>query len=418
MALHSSFFNMCRSTDPIKISRLTLARTHRASPPSRVTAYVEWVLGESRSATHAFVDTEIDAETGALLRTQSLEYQFGSRVAFADMPGRQTAWTGDRREFIGRNGTLPAGRARAAWPLSDTVGAGARPLRRDANRGRRCNPAASPKSCSSWARPRRGGGPRRDRSYTAPADLDAVLARTSHAAGTKARARSQVKTPDRAMDLMLNGWLLYQTLACRFWARSAFYQASGAFGFRDQLQDGMALAACAPGSDARSTCCARPRASSPKATCSTGGCRIRATASAPVSPTTGSGWPLRSPHYVETTGDTLVLDEVASVSRGRAARGRTRRIAFFSRPISESASALRALRAGARREPGDRAARAAADGHRRLERRHEPRRREGRGRERLARLVPYAALTAFAPLALARGETDARGHLARRTPPR
>ena len=69
----------------------------------------------------------------------------------------------------------------------------------------------------------------------------------------------QVKTPDRAMDIMLNGWLLYQTLACRVWARSAFYQASGAYGFRDQLQDGMALAASQPGDDARASA-ARGRA--------------------------------------------------------------------------------------------------------------------------------------------------------------
>src|SRR5260370_42606030 len=56
----------------------------------------------------------------------------------------------------------------------------------------------------------------------------------------------QVKTPDRAMDIMLNRWLPYQTLACRVWARAAFYQASGAYGFRDQLQDVLALCVAKP----------------------------------------------------------------------------------------------------------------------------------------------------------------------------
>ena len=56
----------------------------------------------------------------------------------------------------------------------------------------------------------------------------------------------QVKTPDRSMDIMLNRWMLYQTLVCRIWARSAFYQASGAYGFRDQLQDGMAIVTSQP----------------------------------------------------------------------------------------------------------------------------------------------------------------------------
>jgi len=77
------------------------------------------------------------------------------------------------------------------------------------------------------------------------ADLDAVLAEVAHSWDDILGAVA-VKTPDRAMDIMLNGWLLYQTLACRIWAHSAFYQSSGAYGFRDQLQDVMALAASRP----------------------------------------------------------------------------------------------------------------------------------------------------------------------------
>ena len=108
----------------IKISRLRLTNKSNLTRHLSVTAYVEWVLGASRSATLAFIETEIDATTGAIFARNPMNRAFGSRVAFADMRGAQCDWTGDRREFIGRNRTLanPAALASAS-PLSNTVGA-------------------------------------------------------------------------------------------------------------------------------------------------------------------------------------------------------------------------------------------------------------------------------------------------------
>ena len=228
--------------DPIKISRLTLLNTSRRTKRLSATAYVEWVLGPSRGTAAQLVTTAIDPETGAMLARNPWRAAFGSCVAFADLAGRQTDWTGDRQEFIGRNGTLesPAALAGAA-PLSKKVGAGVDPcgaLRRlivvPPNTRVEIvfflGEATSEREASALiARYRR-------------ADLDEVLSEVRrHWDGVLGAV--QVETPDRAMDVMLNGWLTYQTLACRIWARSGFYQASGAYGFRDQLQDGMALAA-------------------------------------------------------------------------------------------------------------------------------------------------------------------------------
>ena len=114
--------------DPIKISRLTLLNTSRRIRRLSLTAYVEWVLGPSRSASAQFVTTEIDPDTGAMFARNPWNAAFGSRVAFADLAGRQTDWTGDRQEFIGRNGTLesPAALGGTA-PLSNKVGAGLDP---------------------------------------------------------------------------------------------------------------------------------------------------------------------------------------------------------------------------------------------------------------------------------------------------
>jgi cyclic beta-1,2-glucan synthetase len=231
--------------DPIKISRLALRNTTGRTRHLSLTAYIEWVLGPSRTASAPFVATEIDPDTGAMFARNPWNTAFGSRVAFADLAGRQTDWTGDRREFIGRNGTLdsPAALADAA-PFSNTVGAGLDPcgaLRRSV--------VLPPNSrleivfFLGEAASARDAGALITRYRKE--DLNAVLSEV-HRHWDAVLGSVQVKTPDRAMDIMLNGWLLYQTLACRVWARSAFYQASGAFGFRDQLQDGMALAAPFP----------------------------------------------------------------------------------------------------------------------------------------------------------------------------
>jgi cyclic beta-1,2-glucan synthetase len=227
--------------DPIKISRLVIENHSGRSRRLSVTAYVEWVLGVSRSASAPFVVTEIDMETGAMLARNAWSSEFGGRVAFADLDGRQNCWTGDRTEFLGRNGTLdhPASLERGDR-LSGKVGAGLDPCSAlqttlELRAGGRAEisfflgEAASMEEARTLIAFYRGA----DHDGT----LRAVIKHWDDLLGAV-----QVTTPDRAMNVLLNRWLLYQTLACRVWARAAFYQAGGAYGFRDQLQDVMALA--------------------------------------------------------------------------------------------------------------------------------------------------------------------------------
>ena len=172
--------------------------------------------------------------------------EFGGRIAFADMSGRQQSWSGDRTEFIGRNGSLamPAALANRA-PLSNRVGAGLDP----------CGALQTAVEIAAGSELEvtfllgEAAGRLEALSLVAryrAANLDQVF-RDVTDYWDDTLGTIQVRTPDRALDIQINGWLLYQTIVCRLWARSGFYQASGAYGFRDQLQDGMALCVSKPG---------------------------------------------------------------------------------------------------------------------------------------------------------------------------
>ena len=372
--------------DPMKVSVLVVenrsGRTRRLS----VTAYAEWVLGTSRGANAPFIITECEPGTGALLATNPWNTEFGGRVAFFDLGGRQSAWTADRAEFFGRNGgpERPGGLA-LGHELRGTVGAGLDPCAVlqtsfELADGDRTEIVATLGQAESVVAAvdlvRRGELP------TIEASLRAIVRSWDDVQGTL-----QVRTPDRSMDIMLNGWLIYQTLACRLWARAALYQAGGAYGFRDQLQDVIALMISQPQ-------LAREHL-------------LRAAAHQFVEgdvqhwwhPPSGRGvrthisddrlWlPYAVDRYLAVTADRDVLEEIVPYLEGPSLRARPGRRVLPAGTVVSPRHPLRALRSGDRLQPRCRGARATAHRNRRLERRHEPGRRERSRRERVARVVP------------------------------
>ena len=226
--------------DPVKICRLRLRNHSVRARRLSVTAYVEWVLGDSRERTAPFVVTEIDPETRALFARNPWNGEFAGRVSFADLAGQQDEWTGNRAEFLGRNGTLRRPAALGTHgALSGRTGAGWDPCAALKDMVELA-PGGSAEVVFLLGQGTDTGDARALVAKYRTADLDRTL-ETVLQYWEDVLGALQVRTPDYSMSILLNRWLLYQALSCRVWARSAFYQSGGAFGFRDQLQDIMAL---------------------------------------------------------------------------------------------------------------------------------------------------------------------------------
>ncbi|WP_200388957.1 GH36-type glycosyl hydrolase domain-containing protein [Thiocapsa imhoffii] len=257
--IHSELLQFVAPVDPVKISRLRLKNHSGHTRRLSVVAYVEWVLGTTRNVTAPYVVTEMDPGTGALFASNPWSQDFGTRIAFADLAGRQTSWTGSRGEFIGRNGDLAAPAALGSAEPAQVMGAfgRSRPRRLRNRTGAGLDPCAALETTVSLDPGETidlvfllGQGD--DRAHAGElveryrdADVETLLAEVRHQ-WDAVLGKIQITTPDPGLDLLMNRWLLYQTLSCRVWARAAFYQAGGAFGFRDQLQDVMALVMTRP----------------------------------------------------------------------------------------------------------------------------------------------------------------------------
>ena len=302
----------------VKFSVLKLRNDSGRVRRLSATGYVEWVLGDLRSKSTMHVITEIDPASGAFYARNAYNTEFAERIAFFDVDDSTRTFSGDRAEFIGRNGTLAHPAAMTRSQLSNKVGAALDPcaaiqlvfeladgeerelIFRLGVVGRRGADDAS-KLVRSFRGP-----------TAARTALEAVRAYWKRTLGAV-----QVETPDQSLNLLANGWLVYQTLACRLWARSGYYQSGGAFGFRDQLQDVMALIHAEPA-------LAREHLLR---------CAARQFREGDVQhwwhPTSGRGvrthcsddylWlPLALCRYVSSTGDSAVLDESITFLDGRA----------------------------------------------------------------------------------------------------
>jgi cyclic beta-1,2-glucan synthetase len=231
--------------DPVKIICLRIENAWNYTRRITATQYIEWVLGANRAAALQYIVPEYDAAEACLLATNPSNAEFGERAAFLIASKSIHGLTADRTEFLGRGGT-------SAFPVAlDRLGLETR-----------LSPGEDPCAVLQVYLDLLPGaveeiyfvlgqGDNKQhaldlaRKYHDSANVSAALEQ-SRAFWEQLLNTVQVRTPEPAIDVILNRWMLYQTLSCRIWGRTAFYQSGGAFGFRDQLQDVLALLPVAP----------------------------------------------------------------------------------------------------------------------------------------------------------------------------
>ena len=210
-----------------------------------LTGYWELVLGEWRHANQMHTVTEVDAHSGALFARNAYSRGCSNRIIFVQVSEPERSVTGNRTEFIGRNGSLANPAALRRERLSGKIGAGLDPCAAMQTRIELADGqerevvfilGAAHSIDEAHYFSQRFSGPAGARQA-----LETVWGYWNHTLGAV-----HVETPDSALNVLTNGWLLYQTISCRLWGRSGYYQSGGAYGFRDQLQDTMALIHATP----------------------------------------------------------------------------------------------------------------------------------------------------------------------------
>ncbi|MHB1317041.1 MAG: GH36-type glycosyl hydrolase domain-containing protein, partial [Anaerolineae bacterium] len=233
-------------TDPVKIVRLRLENTLDVARRITATQYVEWVLGTVPGATRQNLIPALDPETSCLSVRNPYHMELGGRTAFLTASKPLHGYTADRASFLGPGGSLarPAALGTVGLrPLVEPGGdvCGVLQVHLDIAGGA-CDEVYFVIGQGQDA----AHAAELARRYRDPAAVQGAWDATN-ATWDDLLGRVQVRTPDQQVDLMLNRWLLYQSLSCRLYGRSGFYQSSGAFGFRDQLQDALAWLAVEPG---------------------------------------------------------------------------------------------------------------------------------------------------------------------------